>query len=85
MTVLENWGFSYAGIEVIWLKTRTDGSPARGVGHFTACNVEFLVVGLRGDVRHVPAELRLHSLRREHSRKPDEVRAHVVALADKNG
>ena len=75
--VMETWGFVYAGVELIWLKT-LGGRPAMGVGHYTASNVEFLLVGLRGDARHVPIERRFTAERREHSAKPACVRDHVI-------
>lgn len=85
VALLEHWGFAYAGVELTWLKTRASGQPARGVGHFTACNAEFLVVGLRGRLHYAPAETRLHAVKREHSRKPDAARERVLALAARHG
>lgn len=83
--VMETWGFVYAGVELIWLKTLRGGRPAMGVGHYTASNVEFLLVGLRGNARHTPIERRFTAERGEHSVKPQSVRDHVVRFCDRHG
>jgi N6-adenosine-specific RNA methylase IME4 len=78
LEVMKAWGFQYKS-NIIWHKVRKDGGPdGRGVGFYFRNTTEILLFGTRGkDVRTLaPGRSQVNILRtmkREHSRKPDEV------------
>jgi len=77
LQVMESWGFTYK-TNLIWYKIRKDGGPdRRGVGFYFRNVTEVLLFGVRGkNVRTLQAgrsqENIISSMKREHSRKPDE-------------
>lgn len=57
--------------------------PAKGPGGYTSSNVEIVLLGTRGKsitVKRLPHSQLIFAPRREHSRKPDEVRDRIVEL-----
>ena len=77
LRVLAAWGFTYKS-NVVWHKIRKDGGPdGRGVGFYFRNTTELILFGVRGkDVRTLAPGRRqvniLKTMKREHSRKPDE-------------
>ena len=77
LQVMESWGFTYK-TNLIWYKIRKDGGPdRRDVGFYFRNVTEVLLFGVRGkNVRTLQAgrsqENIISSMKREHSRKPDE-------------
>jgi len=77
LQVMEHWGFTYK-TNLIWYKIRKDGGPdRRGVGFYFRNVTEMLLFGVRGGkVRTLDPgrtqENIISSMKREHSRKPDE-------------
>lgn len=77
LAVMEAWGFNYK-TNLIWEKVRHDGEPdGRGVGFYFRNVTEILLFGIKGDKNRTldPARSQVNLLRtikREHSRKPDE-------------
>ena len=62
---------------MIWAKRRKDGgSDGRGVGFYFRNVTEILLFGVRGSLRTLDPARRqvnmIESMKREHSRKPDE-------------
>ena len=78
LAVMRSWGFEYK-TNIIWEKVRHDGQPdGRGVGFYFRNVTEVLLFGIRGkDNRTLqPARSQVNLVRtvkREHSRKPDEM------------
>ena len=78
LAVMKAWGFEYK-TNIIWEKVRHDGEPdGRGVGFYFRNVTEMLLFGIRGDKNRTldPARSQVNlirSMKREHSRKPDEV------------
>lgn len=78
LEVMKAWGFQYK-TNLIWEKTRKDGGQdGRGVGFYFRNVTEILLFGVRGkNVRTLsPARSQVNlirSMKREHSRKPDEI------------
>lgn len=78
LEVLKAWGFEYK-TNIIWEKVRKDGQPdGRGVGFYFRNVTEILLFGIRGDKNRTldPARSQVNLIRtmkREHSRKPDEI------------
>lgn len=77
LEVMKAWGFSYK-TNIIWEKIRKDGMPdGRGVGFYFRNVTEILLFGIRGDKNRTldPGRSQVNlirSIKREHSRKPDE-------------
>ncbi len=77
LSVMKAWGFEYK-TNLIWEKIRKDGQPdGRGVGFYFRNVTEMLLFGIKGDNNRTLQPGRsqvnlLRSMKREHSRKPDE-------------
>lgn len=77
LEVMKAWGFEYK-TNLIWEKIRKDGMPdGRGVGFYFRNVTEILLFGIRGNNNRTLQPGRsqvnlLRSMKREHSRKPDE-------------
>ena len=78
LEVMSAWGYSYKS-NIVWHKIRKDGGPdGRGVGFYFRNTTELILFGIRGkDVRTLAPGRRqvniLKTMKREHSRKPDEL------------
>lgn len=77
LEVMKAWGFDYK-TNIIWEKIRHDGGPdGRGVGFYFRNVTEILLFGIRGEKNRTLGPARsqvniIRSIKREHSRKPDE-------------
>lgn len=77
LAVMSAWGFEYKS-NLVWHKVRKDGGPdGRGVGFYFRNTTELLLFGTRGKNARTLAPGRsqvniIRSMKREHSRKPDE-------------
>ena len=80
LAVMDAWGFEYKS-NIVWEKVRKDGQPdGRGVGFYFRNVTELLLFGIRKKSMPnrtlAPARSQVNLLRtvkREHSRKPDEI------------
>lgn len=85
LEVIEAWGFKFRTIAFCWIKTnKNNGKPFFGIGHWTASNCELCLGALlpNGKLNRKSKSISqvVLSKRREHSRKPDEVREKIVRL-----
>lgn len=77
LAVMDAWGFQYKS-NIVWHKVRKDGGPdGRGVGFYFRNVTELMLFGIRGKNARTLAPGRrqvniIKSIKREHSRKPDE-------------
>lgn len=77
LEVMRAWGFEYK-TNIIWEKVRKDGMPdGRGVGFYFRNVTEILLFGIKGNNNRTLQAGRtqvnlIRSMKREHSRKPDE-------------
>lgn len=77
LRVMQAWGFNYKS-NIVWHKIRKDGgSDGRGVGFYFRNVTELVLFGVRGKNARTLAPGRsqvnlLGTMKREHSRKPDE-------------
>jgi N6-adenosine-specific RNA methylase IME4 len=81
--LFEHWGFKYRTSAFTWIKTNPGTrEPFFGVGYYTKSNAEVCLLGVRGRMKPISNEVSsvVISPRREHSRKPDEVRQRIVQL-----
>jgi len=81
--VIEAWGFNYVTNGFTWVKTNPRArSPFLGMGYWTRQNAELCLLAKRG--RPTRRDNRTSSLivspRRQHSRKPDQVRDMIVRI-----
>ena len=83
LRVVEAWGFRYCTAGFLWIKLNKNGTPFFGVGYYTKSNPEICLLARRGSAIK-PATNCISNLanaeRREHSRKPDEVRRRIEEL-----
>ena len=83
---MEAWGFSYK-TNIIWEKVRKDGMPdGRGVGFYFRNVTEILLFGIKGDKNRTldPGRTQVNlirSMKREHSRKPEEFSALIESCS----
>ncbi len=77
LEVMKAWGFEYK-TNIIWEKVRKDGMPdGRGVGFYFRNVTEILLFGVKGagnrtlEAGRTQVNL-IRSIKKEHSRKPDE-------------
>lgn len=90
------WGFRYRTMAFTWAKLRREGSTRAelheliwhklfpiGTGYFTRSNPEGCLLFTRGEPKRKSASVRqlIVAPRREHSRKPDDARKGIQALA----
>jgi N6-adenosine-specific RNA methylase IME4 len=77
LETMKHWGFTYK-TNLVWYKIRKDGGPdGRGVGFYFRNVTELVLFGVRGSMRTLAPGRRqvnlFRSMKREHSRKPDEL------------
>lgn len=77
LEVMNLWGFTYK-TNLIWYKVRKDGGPdRRGVGFYFRNVTEMVLFGVRGSLRTLQPGRSMpniiSSMKREHSRKPEEL------------
>lgn len=86
LEVMKAWGFEYK-TNIVWEKVRKDGEPdGRGVGFYFRNVTELLLFGIKGKNNRTlpPARSQVNLLRtmkREHSRKPDEIFSLIEACS----
>ena len=81
LDVVKSWGFIYKTVAFTWAKT-TKNTYHFGGGNWTRSNPEQCLLATKGNVKRISASVRQLVIepRREHSRKPDRVKADIVKL-----
>jgi N6-adenosine-specific RNA methylase IME4 len=81
--VLKSWNFEFKTVGFTWIKQnlKSDGFFT-GMGYWTRCNPEQCLLATRGSPKRLNKDVRqlVIAPRREHSRKPDEVRSRIERL-----
>ena len=77
LETMQRWGFTYK-TNLVWYKIRKDGGPdGRGVGFYFRNVTELVLFGVRNSLRTLSPGRRqvnlFQSMKREHSRKPEEL------------
>lgn len=89
MEAIKRWGLHYRGVAFVWVKTRKDGVPLRAMGvrpSIVKPITEFVLAASKvkeGRPMPLSSEKVVQTVfapRREHSRKPDEVRDRIEEL-----
>ena len=80
--IMKSWGFDYATVAFLWHKKTSTGKQVCYYGYWTLKGVEICLLGRSGKVKPIKHNIRqiVEAKRREHSRKPDEVRNKIVEL-----
>jgi N6-adenosine-specific RNA methylase IME4 len=86
LRVIKEWDFEYYGLGFDWVKTTKDNKPCWGMGYYTRQNTEVCLIGVKKNknnrikphVRNILSVI--HSPKREHSKKPDEIRDYIVKI-----
>lgn len=80
--VIERWGFTFKTVAFTWVKLTVNGKYHFGGGNWTRSNPEICLLATKGKPKRISASVRnlVVAERREHSRKPDEVREAIVSL-----
>ncbi len=81
--LFKEWKFDYKTLGFSWIKLNSKNlQPFFGVGYYTKSNCEVCLLGVKGRMKPVTNKISsvILSPRREHSRKPDEVRNKIVEL-----
>lgn len=82
LELIERWGFVYKTVGFCWTKTNASGDYFVGMGYWSRANSELCLLATRGKPERLNADVRrlIVAPRREHSRKPDEVRQSIEQL-----
>lgn len=83
LKVIDAWGFKYKTVGFNWVKTnKNNGKIFFGIGYYSKSNTEVCLLATKGKIKPVSNKVSsvIISSRREHSRKPDEVRDKIVEL-----
>ncbi len=83
LEVMRSWGFQYKTLGFSWIKTnKKNGKPFFGIGYYTKSNCEVCLIGVKGKPikKSNFVSSVIISPRREHSKKPEEVREKIVEL-----
>ena len=85
LETIKAWGFTYYGLGFDWVKTTKNNTPCWGMGYYTRQNTEICLIGVKKKPNRIKPLSRgvlsvVHSRRREHSRKPDEIRDYIVEI-----
>lgn len=81
--LFKHWGFKYKTVGFTWIKLNSlNKKPFFGVGYYTKSNAEVCLLGIKGKMTPIDNSISSVILaeRREHSKKPDEVRNKIVKL-----
>src|SRR4029450_11524050 len=84
--LIEAWGFEYKTVAFYWVKlnssARSEADYFTGLGYWTRANPEQCLLATRGKPRRQEKDVRklIVEPRREHGRKPEEVRERIERL-----
>lgn len=85
LDLIREWGFKYKTLGFSWIKTnKNNGEPFFGIGYYTKSNCEVCLLAIKGKPSNLKKSNYVSSCvisqRREHSRKPDEIRDRITQL-----
>jgi N6-adenosine-specific RNA methylase IME4 len=87
LKVMEAWGFEYKTVAFVWIKKcKKSNKNAWGMGFYTRSNAEICLLGIspkskkQNLIKNHSVHQVVETIRREHSRKPDEIRDLIIKL-----
>ena len=80
--LIKEWGFKYKTVAWTWVKTGKVAKFSMGLGYWTRGNPEMCLLATKGKIHRLAKNIPqlLLSPRREHSRKPDEIKDKIISL-----
>ena len=81
--LIKAWGFTFKTVGFYWVKlNKKNNDYFTGLGHWTRANPEQCLLATRGSPSRIEKNVRklIVDPRREHSRKPDEIRNRIERL-----
>ena len=82
--VIKSWGFEYKTVAFTWIKkNKIADSLFWGMGRWTRANAELCLLGTKGRLKRINAGVHsvIESKIEEHSKKPDEIMARALLVA----
>jgi N6-adenosine-specific RNA methylase IME4 len=86
LELIQAWGFEYKTVGFYWVKqnssAKSEGDYFTGLGYWTRANPEQCLLATRGKPSRKAKDVRrlVVDRRREHSRKPDQIRDRIERL-----
>ena len=82
LEVIKYWNFQYKTVAFTWIKKDMTGKIFNGLGFWTRANAEFCLLATKGSPKRASNDVSqiVITKKRQHSRKPDEVRELIVKL-----
>lgn len=82
LEVIKSWEFEYKTVAFTWIKKDMMGKIFNGLGFWTRANAEFCLLATKGSPKRASKDVSqiVITKKRQHSRKPDEVRELIVKL-----
>jgi len=80
--VINSWGFNYTTVAFCWSKYTKNYKVVSNLGRWTMGNIELCLLAKRGRPKRKRKNVKqlVQAVRKEHSRKPDEVRKRIERL-----
>jgi len=80
--VIKEWGFKYKTVAFVWNKRTVNGNWVHNMGRWTMGNMEMVLLATKGKPQRLRKDIKqlVVSERKEHSKKPDIIRKHIVDL-----
>lgn len=82
--IIKEWGFKYATIGFVWVKTTNDNTKVRGdgLGKYTISNAEYCLIAKKGKYWRENKNVQqiIMSPKQQHSKKPNEIRERIISL-----
>ena len=83
LSLIDSWGFKYKTCFQCWVKLNPKSKTIfKGIGRWVMGNAELCLLATKGSPKRIVKNIPqiCESIRREHSRKPDEVKERIVML-----
>jgi len=84
LELIKDWGFSYSTIGFVWVKKTKNNKTCANVGYWTMGNCAVCLIAKKGKMIQYKQKCNIYQLveaeRKQHSKKPDEVRNRIVEL-----
>ena len=80
--VIKEWGFKYKTVAFVWNKRTVNGNWVHNMGRWTMGNMEMVLLATKGKPQRLRKDIKqlVVAERKEHSKKPDIIRKHIVDL-----
>lgn len=82
LETIKRWGFKYKTLAFCWSKYTKNHKKVSNLGRWTMGNVELCILGVKGHPKRAIKNIKqlVEEERKQHSKKPDEVRQRIVSL-----